>query len=93
MKTRDELLALLEDDPFGLLKKGPPLTTLSAKETSLVLSFEEIQNFVEEYGREPESNMANIVEFKLYSRLKAIRSDTNKIKVLKKYDFWWLVKG
>jgi hypothetical protein len=93
MNKRDELLALLQKDPFGLLKDERPKKTLSEEENTLVSSFEEIQNFVEEHGREPQSNMANINEFKLYSRLKAIRSDANKVKVLKKYDFGGLVQG
>ncbi len=93
MSKRDELLALLQRDSFGLLKGDGPKMALSPKEAILVSSFEEIQDFFEKHGREPQSNLININEFKLYSVLKAIRSDAHKINALKKYDFHGLLTG
>jgi hypothetical protein len=93
MKKKDELLALLQNDPFGLLQADTPKAAISAEESILVSSFEEIHNFVEEHKREPQLNIENINEFRLHSRLKAVRSDPRKIKILKKYDFLGLLKG
>lgn len=93
MSKRKELLSALENDTYGLLKDGSAEKKLTAEESSLVYSFEEIQAFVEENRREPLSNFHNIHEFKLYSRLNAIRSDAKKVKLLKKYDFNNLLQG
>ena len=93
MSNRDDLFALLQSDPFGLLKGDSPKKAMSSEETTLVSSFEEIQDFIEVHEREPGSNIENINEFRLHSRLKAIRSDPRKVKALKKYDFLGLLKG
>ncbi len=93
MSKRDELIALLQNDTFGLLKDDNRKKEMTSEESALVTSFEEIQNFIEEHGREPISNLSNVIEFKLFSRLKAIRSDAHKVKALKKYDFHGLLIG
>lgn len=93
MKKRDELLGLIKDDPLGLLKSSTSSNNVSEENAILISYFEEIQSFIEEHGREPKSDISNINEFKLFSRLKAIRSDPKKVKVLSKYDFNNLLKG
>jgi hypothetical protein len=93
MKKRNELLDLIRDDPFELLKTESAKKNISEEDSILITSFEEIQSFIEEHGHEPKSNISNIFEFKLFARLKAIRSDAKKIKVLSKYDFGGLLKG
>lgn len=93
MNKRDELLALVQNDTFGLLKTNTKKRELSANESALVSSFEEILHFIDEYGREPQSNISDINEYKLFSRLRAIKSDANKLKLLKKYDLIGLLNG
>ena len=93
MSKRDELLALLAEDPLGLLKEERERAGSAAQDSALVTSFEEILAFCEEHGREPESNMANINEFRLHSRLGAIRADPGKVRALKPYDLKGLLKG
>lgn len=93
MKKRSELVDLIQNDPFGLLKSDYVKKGISEDDSALINSFEEIQSFIEEHNCEPQSNLANMIEFKLFARLKAIRSDAKKIKILSKYDFGGLLKG
>lgn len=93
MKKRSELIDLIQNDPFGLLKSDYVKKGISEDDSALINSFEEIQSFIEEHNCEPQSNLSNMIEFQLFARLKAIRSDAKKIKILSKYDFEGLLKG
>ena len=93
MNKRSELLKLIDADPLGLLKVSESKSKLKNEDSVLVSLFEEIQEFVSENEKEPGANTENILEFKLYSRLRAIRSDARKVKKLLKYDFGGLFKG
>ncbi len=78
-----ELKKILSDDPLGLLKnRSPqPITT----DHRLKDSFEEINKFFDENGREPIENN-DITERKLFSRLKQLRKNFDKASVLKDLD-------
>ncbi|MBK8953369.1 MAG: hypothetical protein IPM85_15010 [Chitinophagaceae bacterium] len=93
MRKRSELIDLIKNDPFGLLKSDYIKKGISDDDSVLINSFEEIQSFIEEHNCEPQSNLSNMIEFKLFARLKAIRSDAKKIKILYKYDFAGILKG
>lgn len=93
MKKRADLINLIQEDPFGLLKSEYIKKKISEEDSALINSFEEIQSFVEEHKCEPQSNLSNMIEFKLFARLKAIRSDPKKVRLLSKYDFGGLLKG
>lgn len=93
MTKRSELLQLIDNDPMGLLKIHESKKKLKHEDSVLVSMFEEIQEFVAENDREPDANTQDILEFKLYSRLRAIKSDPRKVKKLVKYDFGGLFKG
>ncbi len=93
MSNRADLLKLIDNDPLGLLKVKESKQKLGNEDSVLVSMFEEIQEFVVENKREPAPNTEDILEFKLYSRLRAIRSDARKVKKLVKYDFGGLFKG
>lgn len=93
MKKRACLIDLIKEDPFGLLKSENIKKQLSEDDSALINSFEEIQSFIEEHKREPQSTLSNMIEFKLFARLKAIRSDPKKVRLLTKYDFGGLLKG
>lgn len=93
MSKRPDLLELLKNDPLGLLKSANNKRPTSQEDNFLIASFEEIQDYFDEHKREPQSDISNIIEFKLASRLRAIRTDPKKVKALMKYDFNGLLKG
>src|ERR1700761_9396023 len=94
MSKRPEILNLIKNDPLGLLKNTTSTKKpISHEDGLLISSVEEIQDYYEEHQKEPQSNISNIIEFKLASRLHAIRTDPKKVKALMKYDFNGLLKG
>ena len=85
--NKDEILNdIFEDDTTGLLTVKPVNSNNKTPDERLVTSFIEINEFVTLKGKEPEQNPTNILEFQLYSRLKNLRKDDAKIKLLKKHD-------
>ncbi len=90
--SNDFLEFLSENDPFGLLNKKPK-STLRANRSVLLNNFEEIVNFFEEKGREPQNSATDIKEFQLYCRLKNMRSNPSFVKELKEFDFNGLLTG
>lgn len=83
---KDELLKLLEDDDLGLLKVKPKSSNVMTADERLLNSFEEVNRFVDEQGREPASNPKNISEHRLYLRLKALKEDASKVEALQEQD-------
>lgn len=78
-----ELKKILSEDPLGILKNRTiqPVTT----DQRLKDSFEEINKFIDENGREPIES-TDIIERKLFSRLKQLRKDFDKASILKDLD-------
>lgn len=91
MDKKTKLEDIFNDDEFGILDSKPKSTNLKSEDERLIESFQEINTFFEKNNREPESK--NVTEFKLLSRLKAIRTDENKIKVLKQFDTYNLLEN
>lgn len=81
---RYNLDEILTNDPLGILdyKKRDAVKN---NDQRLVDSFHEINDFFEAENREPEK-VTDIKERNLYSRLKGIRENPDKISFLKKYD-------
>ena len=79
----NELKKILNEDPLGILKNRTvqPITT----DQRLKESFEEINMFIDENGREP-TESTDITERKLFSRLKQLRKDFDKASALKDLD-------
>ena len=75
---------IFKDDAFGILDSKPTSTHVKTEDERLIESFQEIAVFFEKNNREPEAT--NVTEFKLLSRLKALRQDAKKVEVLKLYD-------
>lgn len=73
-----KLEEILQDDPLGLLGDVKPKNPILTEDDRLAASFEEINTFVDAHGREPQKDMANMYEMKLYSRLKGIRENPAK---------------
>lgn len=82
-KTLDEIF---NNDPLGLLHFKPKNSNARTADERLLVSFQEINDFVENNSKEPEPNPSNISEYQLYSRLKNLREDLEKIEQLKAHD-------
>jgi hypothetical protein len=82
----DDLLKIVDDDDDGLLNVKPASGGALPEGERLIKLFREIEAFHEQHGREPIHNTANILEFKLYSRLASIRESKEKTDVLRNVD-------
>jgi len=89
--NKDELLKLIEDDDLGLLKAKPKVAATTADDR-LVASFQEINEFVRKNSRLPDANPKDVMEFRLYSRLKGFNEDPQKILALTPYDELTILK-
>lgn len=76
---------LLKNDPLDLIGevKAAP-TAARTEQERLVVSFEEVNAFFAKHQREPKEG--SVSESSLYFRLKGIREQADKIKILKPYD-------
>lgn len=81
--TLDEIF---NNDPLGLLQLKPRNSAARTPDERLLASFQEINDFVSKNGKEPQPNISNVSEFQLYSRLKSLREDDEKIEMLKNED-------
>jgi len=77
---------IFNNDPLGLLHFKPKNSNIKTADERLLESFQEINDFIGSNGKEPEPNPGNISEFQLYSRLKNLKIDGEKIKMLKEHD-------
>lgn len=91
MDKREELLTLIEKDPFDLLKNDNTERVRDNSNDVLKNNFEEIVDFVETEGHEPTSNLNDIYEFQLFCRLKKIRSTPQMVKELISLDYHGLL--
>lgn len=76
---------ILDNDPAGLLNYKKRNVKKSSNQR-FVESFLEINEFYRKNSKEPEEVVDDILERRLYSRLKEIRKDKSKVSILKKYD-------
>ena len=84
---KDKILDdIFNNDPLGLLNFKPKDSNARTADERLLASFQEINDFVDNNGKDPEPNPSNIFEFKLYSRLKNLRENEAKIEMLKEHD-------
>jgi hypothetical protein len=80
---KDSILEeIFNNDSFGLLNVKAKTSTAQNETDRLKTSFQEVIDFYEEHGKEPEANISNVSEYQLYSRLKSIRADEEKTKAL-----------
>jgi hypothetical protein len=92
LMDKDKVLdEIFNNDPLDLLNFKPKSSNVHTADERLLSSFQEINDFVEKNTKEPEPNSSNISEYKLYSRLKSLREDIDKIKQLKPHDIYGLL--
>ncbi len=93
MEDKDKILdEIFSNDPLGLLNVKPKTSNIKTADERLSASFEEINDFISKNEREPAPNPSNISEYQLYSRLKNLREDENKILALEPQDKYGLLK-
>lgn len=75
---------IFNDDDFGMLDSKPQTSGIKTEEDRLIESFEEINVFVDKNNREP--GISSMSEYGLTAKLKAIRQDDAKKRILKPFD-------
>ena len=92
MKDKDSILKeIFDNDPFGLLIVKPKKTAAQTSDERLAASFDEINDFIENNEREPKPDPTNISEYKLYSTLKGLRENEEKMMALEQQDKYGLL--
>jgi hypothetical protein len=92
MEDKDKILDdIFSNDPFGLLNVKPKTSNVKTTDERLSASFEEINDFICKNEREPAPNPKNPSEYQLYSRLKNLREDENKMLALEPQDKYGLL--
>ena len=90
---KKKLSEIFENDTLGLLSiEDKRESAHTPQEERLIDSFREISEFYESHGRAPELGY-DIGEYRLASRLEAIRKDPRKVKILLPYDYYNLLKS
>jgi len=90
---KDKILDdIFSNDPLCLLNVTAKKSNVRTSDERLASSFDEINDFIDKNGKEPEPNSANISEYKLYSRLKSLREDEDKKMALEPQDKHGLLK-
>jgi len=93
MEDKDKILdEIFSNDPLGLLNVKPKTSNVKTADERLSASFEEINEFVAKNEREPAPNPSNITEYQLYSRLKNLREDQEKMPALEPLDRYGLLQ-
>lgn len=92
MKDKETILKeIFENDPFGLLDVKPKKSAIRTSDERLASSFDEINEFIEKNEREPKPDPTNISEYKLYSTLKGLRENDEKMIALEPQDKYGLL--
>lgn len=90
---KDKLSEIFESDLLGLLAVDEPKNApVSPQDSRLIDSFQEISDFYEINQRCPELS-DDIGEYRLASRLAAIKKDPKKVKTLLPYDYYNLLES
>jgi hypothetical protein len=93
MEDKDKILdEIFSNDPLGLLNFKPKNSNVKTADERLSNSFEEINDFISKNEREPSPNPTNPTEYQLYSRLKNMRENEDKMLALEPQDTYGLLK-
>lgn len=89
---KEKLSEIFDSDLLGLLEVDEPKkTSVLPQDSRLIDSFQEISDFYETNKRCPELG-DDIGEYRLASRLAAIKKDPKKVKILLPYDYYNLLE-
>jgi hypothetical protein len=92
VKNKEDILKeIFENDPFGLLIVTPKKSAARTSDERLAASFDEINDFIEKNDREPKPDITNISEYKLYSTLRGLRDNDEKMMALEPQDKYELL--
>jgi hypothetical protein len=91
MDKESILREIFENDPLGLLNVKPKKSAARTSDERLAASFDEINDFIEKNDREPKPDPTNISEYKLYSTLKGLRDNDEKMLALEPQDKYELL--
>ncbi len=87
MLDKDSVLdEIFASDADGILDTRPKASPAQNEDQRLVSTFEEINIFIDEHGKEPTRNMSDMHEAKLFSRLKGLREHDEKMQQLSSHD-------
>ena len=86
MDNTSKLLEIFSNDPLGLLEVKAKSSSVQTEDSRLINSFEEINAFIDSNQKEPQRNLSDMQESQLFSRLKGIREDFDKVEQLREYD-------
>ena len=93
MEDKDKILdEIFSNDPLGLLNVKPKTSNVKTADENTLSRFREINEFIEKNNREPKPNLKDPIEHSLYSRLKHLREDENKMLALEPQDKYGLLK-
>lgn len=84
MDKKKTLEDIFNDDDRGLLDSKPEVSNVKSEEDRLIDAFEEINIFIDENQREP--NTENMAEYSLQSKLKNFKKDEVQKEILKPFD-------
>jgi hypothetical protein len=82
---------IFNDEDFHLIEEKKKAIASNTPDDRLLASFHQINDFFAKNGRAPESNITNVSEYQLYSRLKSIREDPGKVAMLLPQDHYGLL--
>lgn len=82
---------IFNDEDFHLIEEKKKAIATNTPDDRLLASFHQINDFFAKNGRAPESNITNVSEYQLYSRLKSIREDPGKVAMLFPQDHYGLL--
>ena len=92
MEDKDKILdEIFSNDPLGLLNVKPKSSNVKTADENTLSRFREINEFIEKNNREPKPNLSDPIEHSLYSRLKHLREDENKMLALEPQDKYGLL--
>ena len=83
---------ILDNDPLGILKVNPKVSSIINADNRLKASFEEINQFIDVQGYEP-TKSRDINERKLFSRLQGFKESPEKSALLLALDKHNLLEG
>lgn len=92
MNFEKQLQEILDNDPLGILKIKPKVSSVISVDNRLKASFEEINQFIDVQGYEP-TKSRDINERKLFSRLQGFKESPEKSALLLALDKHNLLEG